>query len=290
MARNRLTQRRKSDARPGAGAGSVWAAALAVLKGLAAVGMGLGLAVGALSAWEWASTSERFAVKRVEVLGAQRATESELVTLSGLSARPNLFKLDTQAVEKAVAAHPWVQSVSVERRWPDGVVLTVGEHQPRAVLAAGELYLVNQDGAPFKRLQAGDEAGLTLVTGVDREVLAQDRQQAVQALRRALEVDAAYARLVGTPALSEVHLEGEAVTIFTVEGTEVRLGEGDVGPQLRRLKTVQRALGGGAAALAIHLDNRLAPHRVTVLPASPRQERGGSAGKDKGRNGHGQAE
>jgi len=55
-----------------------------------------------------------------------------------------------------MAAHPWVDQVHVARRFPRSLAVSVKEHDPVALVALGDLYLVDSDGRPFKKIQAGD--------------------------------------------------------------------------------------------------------------------------------------
>jgi cell division protein FtsQ len=57
------------------------------------------------------------------------------------------FALDLGAVQRAVAALPWVEAVEVRKRWPDTLVLRVHERQPFAHW--NEQQLISNKGVVF---------------------------------------------------------------------------------------------------------------------------------------------
>ncbi len=229
----------------------------------------VGLTWGAIEGWAWARTSPRFALREVTVRGHDAATDVELARLAGLALGQNLLAMDVRGMERAIATHPWIKSVSVTRHLPSRVSLEVEEHRAVALLAFGELYLVNEAGRPFKRLKPGDVFDLPLITGLGREGFAEG--EGAEQLRHAIEVADAWAATAGGAAdpLSEVHLDDEGVTAVTVAGVEVRFGSGDVAAKLARLARVQQALRDRSlVAEVIRLDNRARPAWVAVQVAA----------------------
>jgi len=142
----------------------------------------------------------------------------------------------------------------------------------------GELYVLDEEGEPFKRVTPGDGLDLPLVTGVDREGYVADPAAARERFRTALAVARAYAEQSPGKAerLSEVRLVARDVTLVAASGQEVRLGEGDSEVKLQRLARVRRELGArGLAAEIIHLDNRARPGWVAVKLSNSASERSG---------------
>lgn len=63
----------------------------------------------------------------------------------------NFFTVDLEAARAAFEKLPWVRKVAVSRQWPDGLSLTLEEHEPvaRWRLPNGEPGLVNRQGEVF---------------------------------------------------------------------------------------------------------------------------------------------
>ncbi|AKF83079.1 cell division protein FtsQ [Myxococcus fulvus] len=234
---------------------------------------------GGVETRKWALSSPRFELAAVSFAGLERASRVELLRLAALTKGQNLWTLDTGALERAMRQHPWVKKVEVTRRFPNRVSVQVSEHVPEALAVLGELYVLDEEGEPFKRVTPGDGLDLPLVTGVDRDGYVADPDVARQRFQAALEVARAYTSASpGKPErLSEVRMEGREVTLVAASGQEVRLGEGDSEVKLQRLARVRRELSArGLAAEIIHLDNRARPGWVAVKISSPASERSGS--------------
>ena len=225
------------------------------------------VALGGTAAWKWAHTARQFALSDVKVSGQSEATDVELVRLAGILLGQNLLSMDVRAMERSIATHPWVKSVSVTRRLPSHLAIEVVEHRAIATLTLGELYLVNEEAEPFKRIKPGDAVDLPLVTGLDREAMTERREEALASLREALILIEAYAAepVVGAQPLSEVNLHPEGITAVTASGQEIEFGEGDVLPKLGRLARVRKELHARSmVAEVIRLDNRTRPSWVAV--------------------------
>ncbi|MCP3098972.1 FtsQ-type POTRA domain-containing protein [Myxococcus sp. K15C18031901] len=235
---------------------------------------------GGVASRAWALSSPQFGLAAVSFSGLQRSSRVELLRLAALTKGQNLWTLDAGALERAMLQHPWVKRVEVTRRFPNRVSVAVTEHVPEAMAVLGELYVLDEEGEPFKRVTPGDGLDLPLVTGVDREGYVADPAAARERFRKALEVARAYAQQSPGKAerLSEVRLEARDVTLVAASGQEVRLGEGDSEVKLQRLARVRRELGArGLAAEIIHLDNRARPGWVAVKLSNSASERSGGS-------------
>ncbi|MDP3156309.1 MAG: FtsQ-type POTRA domain-containing protein [Archangium sp.] len=225
------------------------------------------IAVGGNEAWKWAHTARQFALADVRVSGQSESTDVELVRLGGVLLGQNLLAMDVRAMERSIATHPWVKSVSVTRRLPSHLTIEVVEHRAIATLTLGDLYLVNEEAEPFKRIKPGDAVDLPLVTGLDRDALTERREGALASLREALTLIDAYAAEPGVESqpLSEVNIHPEGITAVTATGQEIEFGEGDVLPKLGRLARVRKELHARSmVAEVIRLDNRTRPSWVAV--------------------------
>jgi cell division protein FtsQ len=233
---------------------------------------------GALKLHAWATTSERFAVTAITFTGASRASRAELARSAGLAKGINLFELDVSAAKRAIEQHPWVHEAEVTRHFPAAVSVRVEEHRPAAVISLGDLYLVDSEGKPFKRLQPGDGLDLPLLTGVSREEYVANPELAAESFRRGLATLAAYSTVEKAEPISEVHIGARSLTLITTSGAELRLGEGASADKLARLSRVRAELARrGLTAEVIHLDNRARPGWVAVkLSTSSSERRSGS--------------
>jgi cell division protein FtsQ len=251
--------RRKRDV-----AAAARAKAPLVLRLLGASFLIVAIGFGGQLAWAWAQVAPQFTVTSIAITGLSRAPEGELLRLAGLTEPQNLFQLDVAQLERAVGTHPWVRTAKVSRHFPSGLAIDVVEHEPAAVVSLGDLYLVDVDGLPFKRLQPQDELDLPLITGLDRDGYTERPLEAHDRIVAALGVLREW-----KPQPAEVRTSVHGVTVVQADGVEVRLGEGDIPAKLERLARVRKELQSRKlTAEVIRLDNRMRPDWVTVQLSS----------------------
>ncbi len=204
----------------------------------------------------WALSSPTFLLKETTFSGLQRAAPGELLKLSGLTVGQNLWSLDVEPLERAMSAHPWVRTVEVRRHFPSSVSVEVTEHVPAALATLGDLYLLDEQGEPFKRLQPGDKVDLPLLTGLDREGYLADEAGVRERVREALAVAEAYAaRQPGKrERLSEVRVTPAGMVLVSADGAGGVAGGGGDGREAA-------AAGAGARRAASRAG---CPHRQST--------------------------
>jgi cell division protein FtsQ len=213
-------------------------------------------------------------VREIRFQGLSRTQPEELLALLPVRRGDHLWAVDPAAAEAALLRDPWVARAEVQRRFPSSLEIEVTERRAAALLDLGDLYLVDAQGAVFKRAAPGDGLDLPVVTGIDREAWVERRAEAEPLLLDALTLSSAWAerRLDGPAAVSEIHLDlNLGTTVVTADGTEVRLGQGDLEVKLSRLGRLLPALQAeGRKAEVIHLENRRHPEWVAVRFAGGR--------------------
>jgi len=226
-------------------------------------------AVGGKYAKAWALAHPYFGLEGVEYQGLQRATEDELTRLGGLAAGDNLLALDLDEAERAMAQHPWIRTLDIERDLPRKLRVKVTEHTAVALADLGGFYYVNEDGKPFKKLAPGEGADLPLLRGFGREEYAATPADVERGYQEALVAIGAFAQsgLEEAFPISEVHYDRvEGVTLVCgADAFEVRLGRGDYEEKYRKLGQLLTELARrGAKPGVIRLDNRTRPGWVAV--------------------------
>lgn len=86
-------------------------------------------------------------VRLVEVRGNRNLSADYLRSISGITSRTHILKMDVEAVEKAILAEPYVLRVEVHRRFPHTVILEITERTPvGCLLQNGRFHLVDREG------------------------------------------------------------------------------------------------------------------------------------------------
>jgi cell division protein FtsQ len=182
--------------------------------------------VGVLRGW--------FAANRWPV--TQLTVQAEFKHVSAAEIRaavlPNLgkgfFALDLDAVQKSVAALPWVESVEARKRWPNMLLLRIYERQPFA--RWNDKQLISRQGRVFDAPNAGDTTSLPDLRGPDA---------------RMAEVVGFYAETLRAFAGTHLQITGVTLTdrgswsVTTAGGAQIVIGDRDqAGRRLRRFLAV----------------------------------------------------
>jgi cell division protein FtsQ len=256
--------------------GTLGSLALALLFGSLAFGSIIALCAGGYRAYVWARRAPQFTLKAVTFRGLRHAQEADLLRMAGVGLGQNLFELEPTAIEQAMAGHPWVEEVKLTRRFPSSLSVSVKEHDAAAVVALGDLYLVDSEGRPFKKVQSGDPTDLPLITGLRREQFVEAPEQSRLRLVEALELARAYARSEAGRGsqLAEIRIGGTGTALVTAHGQEIRMSDGDPDEAFLRLRKVRAELEKrGLVAQVIHLENRSRPSWVAVKPSNGAAEK-----------------
>jgi cell division septal protein FtsQ len=234
----------------------------------------LAVLAGALFGGHWALRrivdSPRFRVQKIDIAATLHTRQDDLLALAEVAEGDRLLTIDTDAVAARVARHPWIAAAKVSRHLPSTLQIQLTERRAAAAVAMSGLYLVDENGRPFKRARMDEVEGLPVFTGIGREAFAQQPEAGAAAFREAMALATEYRSRSGRPALSEINIDprfGFSLVLMD-GGAEVRLGRGETGKKLARFDQILEAvgkedLGGLPAVRIVNLD--LGGGRVPVL-------------------------
>ena len=189
--------------------------------------------VGLLRGW---FAADRWPVTQLTVQAEFKHVSAEQIRAAVL---PRLgkgfFALDLDAVQKAVAALPWVESVEARKHWPDTLQLRVYERQPFA--RWNDKQLISRQGRVFDVPDAGDLVALPDLQGPDA---------------RLAEVVSFYAEASKAFAGAHLRINGVALTergswsVTTAGGAHIVIGDREqAGRRLHRFLDVYPQLVAG---------------------------------------------
>jgi cell division protein FtsQ len=185
------------------------------------------------SAWLIAYATPLFAVERVEVRGAPPELSREVTrAIRDLLGR-SLVAVDAAQVEGRLRALPAVAGVTVDRAFPDTLVIKVAPERPVAVVRRGSsAWLATGAGKVIREIQTGTERHLPrlwLARGATVRVGGQVPAGLVPATRA---LAAAHTAGLGGR-VKGVRLANDELTLVLRRGLELRLGRvADVGMKL----------------------------------------------------------
>lgn len=97
----------------------------------------------------------------------QRVSSEQIAHVARTAVVGNFFTVDLEAARVAIEKLPWVRSAAVRRLWPDGLSLTLEEHEAVAHWRHlnGEAGLVNKQGEVFVADLPEDSPALPRLSG-----------------------------------------------------------------------------------------------------------------------------
>ena len=112
------------------------------------------------------SADAGFVVSKVLAEGRQQTTSSQVLRALDVRIGHPIFDIDLEAARERVAALPWIESVTVERRLPDTLYLRIVEAEPMALWQhERQLRLLSRKGEVIAEPQPQRFSALPLVVG-----------------------------------------------------------------------------------------------------------------------------
>lgn len=187
-----------------------------------------------------------FRLKNIEVSSATRLTREEILGLAGVEAGKDLLKMNLKRMGEHILQNPWVETVRINRYFPDGISIAITEREPLAIVNMGFIYYLDKNANIFKVLNQGDKLDYPVVTGFSEEDLNSDPKGAKEALRATCDL-LGILRKKGAFILadmSEIHYDkGYGFTLFTASGAlPVKIGSGDFDAKIDRFTRIYQIL------------------------------------------------
>ncbi len=112
-----------------------------------------------------------FKVKKVIVSGESRYSAEEVLEAAGIAEGENLFFLNKVAITNRIFRdRPYLDTVSIRRRFPDTVEIILQDCVPSAAVSFQNRYwLVDKKGKILEEISQEQAAGHCLVTGLELE-------------------------------------------------------------------------------------------------------------------------
>lgn len=147
-----------------------------LMNGVAALVFAVALLALAGAALKWATRSPVFTMRAIALDAALQRTNLATVRANAIPRLTgNFFSIDLDASRQAFESVPWVRRAVVRRVWPDGLAVTLEEHQAAALWQGEDRRsdrLVNTFGEVFEANvgDVEDEALPTLAGADERSV------------------------------------------------------------------------------------------------------------------------
>lgn len=176
--------------------------------------------------------SPLFYFSNISVLGETSFTEQELIGLSKIDIKKNIYLIDTKTAQRNIKKNPYINEVSIKRRFPRTLVFSLTQRIPAAALpiSAG-FVIIDEEGNALKIEQ--DISGLSypMISGIPinkaslgEKIPVKDKEQFSFILK--MLSYSQNARLLQS--ISDINLRDlDNIQMTTTGGIKVLLGDGE---------------------------------------------------------------
>lgn len=186
--------------------------------------------------------SDFFQITAIKIEGARRTTKNLILELSGVDIHTNLLALDIDQVRSKIGANEWIESVEVERQWPNQLLIVIKERQPIAMANLEDgLHYLDKHGVAFARVVPPEDMDFPVITGAQLDtwpaaIKNTPLEEAVQFIIYAGRGNA----VLPKQSISEVHLtaENDIVLFLVSRPFPIFLGKGEMYTKYNRLARV----------------------------------------------------
>jgi len=119
---------------------------LTLITGLAKMVLVVACSYGIFSSYRFITKSPRFNINEINLVGHQRLSNEELSPWIGSIIGKNIFQLELDGISKRLVEHPWIQSASARRVFPQGIYVEIKERTPFAKIQMEQVYVMDNYG------------------------------------------------------------------------------------------------------------------------------------------------
>ena len=210
----------------------------------------LGTGTAALTAWT--RHASLFELDAIDIGGACRLSDQKARELISVQKGVNIFTVDLEAIENAMERDPRIREVTISRRLPSTIAVTIREREPVMLIGGERLLALDEMGMVMPIDGTSLPLDIPVLTGVNPPVDPGDGAHHL-CIQKGLEIRRAIGQEAVTlwDAVSEINLsQPESPCLYlSPNGTEVRLGGGDLHTQIQRLWIALRDLAAQEAVV-----------------------------------------
>jgi len=170
----------------------------------------------------WFSTW--LAVETVDVSGAQTVDASDIRARSGVDVGEPLARVDLASAERRIGAMAVVRSVDVTRQWPHGVLISIEERVPIAVVEiGGRLRGLDSEGVVFRDYKKAPPGLPRVVTSIGTTSAAlQEAAKVITALPEELTLIVDHVQVTTVDEISLVLKDGRTVVWGSADESDAK--------------------------------------------------------------------
>jgi len=200
-------------------------------------------------------TSPYMKLAHVEIRGVDKGIRNELLQMCGLTSEQGSLGLKLEALKKRMEKHPWVRTATVERRFPDTLIVHAQKEEPVMLVLLDQFFYMNRQGRLFKSVSLDEEMDFPILTGLSKAD--PDKMEKLDQTAYVLNVLKAQKDLWSLQNLSEIHLNknGGISLYFNHIRATIRISRHNLARNMEELKQVAKHLNeSGKINLVTQID------------------------------------
>lgn len=124
-------------------------------------------------------------VENITVEGISKFTQEQIIGMSGIQMNDSMFLLNDAAICSAMQKDPYIQSVNIEKQFPETVKVVVIERKPTAeILYLDSNYKMDAEGYMLEKMDTVADGSCPIISGMNvssfqigKEIKSEDPQQ-----------------------------------------------------------------------------------------------------------------
>ena len=194
-------------------------------------------------------------LEHVEIHGVDEGIKNELLQTCGLTSEQGLLGLKLESLKKKLEQHPWVRTATVQRRFPDTLIIQVEKHEPVMLVLMDQFFYMNRQGELFKAVLPSEEMDFPILTGLS--IKDPDQKEKLDQTAQVLNVLRAEEDLWSLRNLSEIHLtQNDGIYLFFNHfQAAIRISRQNAARNMAELKQITKHLNeSGKISLVTRID------------------------------------
>ena len=177
-------------------------------------------------------------IREIEVEGIHHVTKPEVLERLVLKPGMGMHQVSTAFLAERVGTHAWIKEVTVERRPPHLLRVTVLERTPAAIIRTGaDYWLSDESGYLLAKLGRQDDQTLPLLTGLEPQSL----QRGEARVRNAVQSGVVLAKRIANTfdGRVEIDLANPSNVVASANGVRFQFGDDSLVDQWERFLKVK---------------------------------------------------
>ena len=171
-----------------------------------------GISVSLMYCYHCLLTSPYMKLEKVDVQGVGQEIGNDLIDRCNLNSDLNLLALCLKNLKKKMEGHPWIRSVTLERKFPNTLIVHAEKHIPSALVVLDELYFINQHCEVFMQANDADNVDFPIITGVFGR--GRKAQWQLHRASKAIMILASQKKPWSLDELSEIHVHNDGISLY----------------------------------------------------------------------------